>query len=97
VSGTFPATAYAMKTAGKFYDFVTYEGADNGFMRLAGEFGNTNSDNRTARDQVFAVLSCCLTKWSSGRVSLSDMPLRMSADDSRRLQLVVQRGLPATL
>jgi hypothetical protein len=25
-----------------------YEGADHGFMRLAGEFGDTNPDNRTA-------------------------------------------------
>ena len=56
VSGTVSATADAMKAAGKFYDPVTYEGADHGFMRLATEFGNTNPDNRTARDQAFARL-----------------------------------------
>jgi carboxymethylenebutenolidase len=62
VSGTVPATADAMKAAGKFYDPVTYEGADHGFMRLAGEFGNTNPDNRTARDQAFARLIMLLNE-----------------------------------
>jgi carboxymethylenebutenolidase len=54
VSGTVSATADAMKAAGKFYDPVTYTGADHGFMRVAGEFGNTNAENNTARDQAFA-------------------------------------------
>jgi carboxymethylenebutenolidase len=62
VSGTVPATADAMKAAGKFYDPVTYEGADHGFMRLAREFGNTNPDNRTARDQAFARLVMLLNE-----------------------------------
>ncbi|WP_263354690.1 dienelactone hydrolase family protein [Acidicapsa acidisoli] len=62
VSGTVPATADAMKAAGKSYESVTYEGADHGFMRLAGEFANTNSDNRTARDQAFARLVMLLSE-----------------------------------
>ena len=62
VSGTVPATADAMKAAGKVYDPVTYEGADHGFMRLAGEFGNTNPDNKTARDQAFARLVMLLNE-----------------------------------
>jgi carboxymethylenebutenolidase len=56
VSGTVPATVDAMKAAGKFYDPITYEGADHGFMRVAGELGNTTSGNRAARDQAFARL-----------------------------------------
>lgn len=56
VSSTIPATADAMKAAGKFYDPVTYAGADHGFMRVAGEFGNTNAANKTARDQAFVRL-----------------------------------------
>jgi carboxymethylenebutenolidase len=62
VSGTVPETTEAMRAAGKFYDPVTYEGADHGFMRLAGEFGNTNPDNRTARDQAFARLIMLLNE-----------------------------------
>jgi carboxymethylenebutenolidase len=62
VSGTVPATADAMKSAGKVYDPVTYEGADHGFMRLAGEFGNTNPDNKTTPDQAFSRLVMLLTE-----------------------------------
>jgi len=62
VSGTVPATVDAMKTAGKLYDPVTYEGADHGFMRLAGEVGNTNSDDKNARDHAFARLVMLLSK-----------------------------------
>jgi len=56
VCGTVSATADAMKAAGKFYDPVTYAGADHGFMRVAGEFDNTNAENKTARDQASARL-----------------------------------------
>ena len=49
MSGTVPGTADQMKAAGKFYDPVTYEGADHGFMRLAGLFG----PNKTARDEAY--------------------------------------------
>jgi carboxymethylenebutenolidase len=56
VSSTVPATTDAMKAAGKFYDPVTYAGANHGFMRLAGEFSNSNAENKTARDQAFARL-----------------------------------------
>ncbi len=62
VNGTVPATADAMKAAGKFYDPVTYEGADHGFMRVAGELGNTNPGNKTARDQAFARLVLLLSE-----------------------------------
>jgi len=62
VSSTVPATAEAMRAAGKFYEPITYEGADHGFMRLAGEFGNTNPDNRTARDQAFVRLVMLLNE-----------------------------------
>ena len=45
VSGSLPATADEMRAAGKFYDPVTYNGADHGFMRLGGEF-NTRVTTR---------------------------------------------------
>ena len=57
VDGSVPATTDAMKAAGKFYDPVTYEGADHGFMRLGEGLGNSNSSNKTARDQAFARLA----------------------------------------
>jgi len=45
-----------MKTAGKFYDPVTYDGAGHGFMRAGEDPGNTNPANKTARDQGFSRL-----------------------------------------
>jgi carboxymethylenebutenolidase len=53
VDVTISATTDAMKTAGKIYEPVTYEGADHGFMRLGEEGGNSNPANKTARDQAF--------------------------------------------
>jgi carboxymethylenebutenolidase len=67
VSGTVSATADAMKAAGKFYDPVTYAGADHGFMRVAAEFGNTNADNKIARDQAFARLVKLLSEMGQSK------------------------------
>jgi carboxymethylenebutenolidase len=57
VGATIPATTEAMKTAGKVYDPVTYDGAGHGFMRAGEDPGNTNPANKTARDQAFARLT----------------------------------------
>jgi carboxymethylenebutenolidase len=42
-----------MKSAGKKYDPVTYEGATHAFMRIGEDPGNTNSANKTAHDQAW--------------------------------------------
>ncbi len=49
ISATVPATAAAMKAAGKTYEPVTYGGAGHGFMR-AGEDDNASPANRQAMD-----------------------------------------------
>jgi carboxymethylenebutenolidase len=51
IDATIPDTTTAMKTAGKTYDPVTYEGAGHGFMRAGEDPGNTNPDNKKAHDQ----------------------------------------------
>lgn len=56
VDATVPGTTEAMKTAGKFYEPVTYDGAGHGFMRAGEDPGNKNPANKTARDQAFARL-----------------------------------------
>jgi carboxymethylenebutenolidase len=56
VDATISATKDAMKAAGKTYDPVTYNGAGHGFMRAGEDPGNTNSANKTAREQGFARL-----------------------------------------
>ena len=56
VDGTVPDTTDTMKAAGKFYDPVTYEGADHGFMRLGEELGNRTAANKSARNQAFGRL-----------------------------------------
>jgi carboxymethylenebutenolidase len=56
IGATVPDTTAAMKAAGKFYEPVTYDGAGHGFMRAGEDPSNTNSANKTARDQGFARL-----------------------------------------
>ena len=53
VDGTIPATIDQMKAANKFYDPVTYEGAEHGFMRLGEDRNNKAPANKIARDQAF--------------------------------------------
>jgi carboxymethylenebutenolidase len=45
-----------MKAADKFYDPVTYEGADHGFMRVGEDTNNKTDANKIARDQAYARL-----------------------------------------
>jgi carboxymethylenebutenolidase len=51
IDATIPDTVTAMKTAGKTYDPVTYEGAGHGFMRAGEDPGDKNPDNKKAHDQ----------------------------------------------
>jgi carboxymethylenebutenolidase len=52
ISSTVFSTGVEMKSAGKFYDPVIYDGAGHGFMR-AGEAPDTNAANAAARTQGF--------------------------------------------
>ena len=53
ITSTVPATAQAMKKAGKKYEPVTYEGAGHGFMRAAEDPGDTNPANKKAHDAAW--------------------------------------------
>lgn len=53
IDATIPDATAAMKTAGKKYDPVSYEGAGHGFMRAGEDPGNTNPDNKKAHDQAW--------------------------------------------
>jgi carboxymethylenebutenolidase len=53
IDATIPDTIAAMKTAGKKYEPVTYEGAGHGFMR-AGEAPDATPANTKARDDAWA-------------------------------------------
>ena len=61
VSSTVPATVAAMKTAGKTYEPVVYDGAGHGFMR-AGEAPDATPENKKAREQGFERLLLLLKK-----------------------------------
>jgi carboxymethylenebutenolidase len=50
-----------MKTAGKIYDPVTYEGAGHGFMR-AGEAPDASEVNKKARDDAWQRWKTLLAK-----------------------------------
>lgn len=65
VGATVPGTTAAMKTAGKTYEPVTYDGAGHGFMRAGEEPGNTVPGNKTARDEGFARLVKLLKEMKS--------------------------------
>lgn len=53
IGATIPDTEKAMKEAGKKYEPVTYEGAGHGFMRAGEDPGDTNPDNKKARDEAW--------------------------------------------
>ncbi len=61
IGATVPGAIAAMKTAGKTYDPVTYEGAGHGFMR-AGQAPNPTPANKKARDEAFSRLTALLEK-----------------------------------
>jgi carboxymethylenebutenolidase len=53
IDATIPAATEAMKTAGKKYDPVTYEGAGHGFMRAGEDPANTVEANKKARAEAW--------------------------------------------
>src|SRR5438067_1252407 len=61
IDATIPDTLAAMKTAGKSYDPVTYDGAGHGFMR-AGEAPDANDANKKARTDAWARWKSLLAK-----------------------------------
>jgi carboxymethylenebutenolidase len=61
INATLPDTVAQMKTAGKSYDPVTYEGAGHGFMR-AGEAPDANDANKKARAGAWVRWKSLLTK-----------------------------------
>ncbi|MGI9455321.1 MAG: dienelactone hydrolase family protein [Aeoliella sp.] len=52
ITGQTPKVAEKMKSLGKTYDPVTYEGAGHGFMR-SGEADDASEANRTGRDEAW--------------------------------------------
>ena len=61
VNGTIPATGEQMKTAGKFFEPVTYEGAAHGFMR-AGAQPDATEANQKARAEAWVKLKALRDK-----------------------------------
>jgi carboxymethylenebutenolidase len=53
IDATIPATTDAMKSAGKKYDPVTYDGAGHGFMRAGEDPTNTVEANKKAREDAW--------------------------------------------
>jgi carboxymethylenebutenolidase len=72
IGATVPATVEAMKSAGKKYEPVTYEGAGHGFMRAGEDPTNTVPGNKTAREQGFARLVALLKAMKSAPVAGKD-------------------------
>ena len=62
VNETVPKSQELMKTAGKTYEPVTYEGAGHGFMRAGEDPANTNEANKKARDQAWGRVKEILAK-----------------------------------
>lgn len=65
VTDSISATTDEMRVAGKFYEPITYKGADHGFMRIGGEFF-ASRDNKAARDETYKRLVKLLRQMSSG-------------------------------
>jgi carboxymethylenebutenolidase len=62
IDATIPDTVAAMKTAGKTYDPVTYEGAGHGFMRTGETPDDPNPANKKAREEAWARWKTLLAK-----------------------------------
>jgi carboxymethylenebutenolidase len=62
IGATVPDTITAMKTAGKTYEPVTYDGAGHGFMR-AGEAPDASDANKKARADSWARLKSLTAKY----------------------------------
>lgn len=58
IGATIPKSEELMKSAGKTYEPVTYEGAGHGFMRAGEDPANTNEANKKARDEAW-------TRWKN--------------------------------
>ena len=79
ISATIPATTEAMKTAGKKYEPVIYDGAGHGFMRAGEDPANTVPGNKTARDEGFKRLTTLINKLSAAASSHLQKPARTGA------------------
>lgn len=85
IDATLPATTEAMKTAGKTFEPVTYDGAGHGFMRAGEDPGNTNPANKTARDQAFQRLLSLLKSLPATHHSRSTLPSSKTPSGEKRL------------
>lgn len=79
ISATIPATTEAMKTAGKKYEPVVYDGAGHGFMRAGEDPANTVPGNKIARDEGFKRLTTLIDKLSAAASSHLQKPARTGA------------------
>lgn len=82
VGATIPATTEAMKTAGKVYDPVTYDGAGHGFMRAGEDPNNTVPGNKTAREQGFARLVTLIKEMKASPVAANASHNKTMAEKS---------------
>ena len=82
IGATVPATIDAMKTAGKKYEPISYEGAGHGFMRAGEDPTNTVPGNKTARDQAFARLVKVLHELKAAPAASLSAPSSTSAHKS---------------
>jgi len=69
ITATVPATVEAMKSAGKKFDPVTYDGAGHGFMRAGEDPANAVPGNKTAREQAFSRLVTLLKNMNAARAA----------------------------
>ena len=83
ISATIPATTEAMKTAGKKYEPVTYEGAGHGFMRAGEDPANTVPGNKTARDEGFKRLAALINKLNAVTASRMQRPAKSRGASAR--------------
>jgi carboxymethylenebutenolidase len=74
IDATIPATAAAMKAAGKKFDPVTYDGAGHGFMRAGEDPSNTVPGNKTAREQALTRLVGLLKNLQAPAAAKIDAP-----------------------
>ncbi len=97
IGATVPATAEAMKAAGKKYEPVTYDGAGHGFMRAGEDPTNTVPGNKAARDQGFARLVKLLHEMKSVPLAGNSLENKTTASKSKAHAVVCHSAAPIAL
>jgi len=97
IGATIPATVVAMRSAGKKYEPVTYDGAGHGFMRAGEDPTNTVPGNKTAREEGFQRLVTLLRELKTPSTASIGSPAKTAQSTvAKKVEPAISCHEPAT-